>query len=54
MKKILSILIILFVSCSLFSCSDVIEIDVKDGVSQLTVDALVNNKKETQTTLFEK
>ena len=49
MKKILSILIILFVSCSLFSCSDVIEIDVKDGVSQLTVDALVNNKKETQT-----
>jgi Domain of unknown function (DUF4249) len=32
-----------------FSCTDVVEIDVKDGVSQLAIDALVNNKKETQT-----
>ena len=49
MKKTLSILIILFISVSIFSCTDVIEIDVKDGVVQLAVDALVNNKKETQT-----
>ncbi|WP_435357597.1 DUF4249 domain-containing protein [Emticicia sp. SJ17W-69] len=49
MKNTLSILIILFISVSLFSCTDVIEIDVKDGVSQLSVDALINNKSETQT-----
>lgn len=49
MKNILSILIILLISFSLFSCSDVIEIVVKDGVSQLSVDALINDKKEVQT-----
>ena len=49
MKNILSILIILFISTTLLSCMDVVEIDVKDGVSQLSVDALVNNKKEVQT-----
>ena len=48
MKKIFFILIILFISVSIFSCTDVIEIDVKDGVSQLSVDALINNKPETQ------
>ena len=49
MKNIFLILIILFLSISIFSCTDVIIVDVKDGVSQLSVDALVNNKKETQT-----
>lgn len=49
MKKIFLILIILFVSISIFSCTDVIDINVEDGVSQLSVDALVNNKPETQT-----
>ena len=49
MKNILSILIILFVSVSMFSCMDVIDLEVKEGVSQLAVDALVNNKTAVQT-----
>ncbi len=49
MKNIFLILIILFISVSVFSCTDVIDIDVEEGVSQLSVDALVNNKAETQT-----
>lgn len=49
MKKIFLIHIILFIFVSIFSCTDVINIDVEQGVSQLSVDALVNNKSETQT-----
>ena len=49
MKNILSILIILFISVSMFSCMDVIDLEVKEGVSQLAVDALVNNKTAVQT-----
>jgi hypothetical protein len=49
MKISLSILIILFISVSIFSCTDVIDLSVKDGVSQLSVDALINNQAETQT-----
>ena len=39
----------LFISFSIISCTDVIDLEVKEGVSQLAVDALVNNKKEVQT-----
>ncbi len=49
MKNILLILILLFTSFSIISCTDVVDLTVKEGVSQLAVDALINNKKETQT-----
>jgi len=49
MKKIRNLFFISFLSVIIFSCTDVIDISVKEGVSQLTVDALVNNKAETQT-----
>jgi hypothetical protein len=48
MKNIFSILLVLFISFTLFSCTDVINLDVKEGVSQLSVDALINNKYENQ------
>ena len=49
MKHILSILLIIFVSISLFSCENVVDINVQEGVSQLAVDALINNRAEKQT-----
>ena len=49
MKNIFLIILIAFVSVSLFSCEDVVDIDVQEGVSQLTVDALINNKAQAQT-----
>jgi Domain of unknown function (DUF4249) len=49
MKNIRILFTIYFLSAFLFSCTDVIDIDIKEGVSQLSVDALVNNKAETQT-----
>ena len=48
MKNIFLIILIAFVSVSLFSCEDVVDIDVQEGVSQLTVDALINNKAQAQ------
>jgi hypothetical protein len=49
MKKIRNLFFIFFLSAIIFSCTDVIDISVKEGVSQLSVDALINNKSETQT-----
>lgn len=49
MKKIHNLVIISLLSVIIFSCTDVIDISVKEGVSQLSVDALLNNKAETQT-----
>jgi len=49
MKKIHNLVIISLLSVIIFSCTDVIYISVKEGVSQLSVDALLNNKAETQT-----
>jgi len=49
MKNIRNLFYISFLSVIIFSCTDVIDISVKEGVSQLSVDALVNNKAETQT-----
>lgn len=49
MKNIRILFSIYFLSVFLFSCTDVIDIDVEEGVSQISVDALVNNKAETQT-----
>lgn len=49
MKKIHNLVIISLLSIIIFSCTDVIDISVKEGVSQLSVDALLNNKAETQT-----
>jgi hypothetical protein len=48
MKNTLSILLVLFISVSIFSCTDVIDLEVKEGVTQLSVDALINNKNENQ------
>lgn len=48
MKNIRILLSIYFLSAFLFSCTDVVEITVKEGVSQLSVDALINNQAETQ------
>jgi hypothetical protein len=48
MKNIFSCILITFVSISLFSCEDIVDIDVQEGVSQLTVDALINSKAQTQ------
>lgn len=45
MKKILSILI---VSAALFSCEEVIDLDVKDGVNQLVVDAWLTDEDKEQ------
>lgn len=49
MKKIFVIISIVSVSFSLFSCEDVVDLEVQEGVSQLAVDALVTNKAELQT-----
>lgn len=49
MKNIRNLFSILFLSVFIFGCSDVIDLEVKEGVSQLSVDALVNNLAETQT-----
>lgn len=49
MKNIRILSLIYFLSVFLFSCTDVIDLSVKDGVSQLSVDALVNNRNENQT-----
>lgn len=49
MKNIRNLFFISFLSVIILSCTDVIYISVKEGVSQLSVDALVNNKAETQT-----
>ena len=49
MKTIHNLVIISLLSVIIFSCTDVIDISVKEGVSQLSVDALLNNKAETQT-----
>ena len=49
MKIFRNLFFISFLSVIIFSCTDVIDISVKEGVSQLSVDALVNNKAETQT-----
>lgn len=49
MKNIILSILVTVTSFSLFSCEDVVEIDVQDGVSQLAVDALITNKAETQT-----
>ncbi len=49
MKNIRNLFSIYFLSVFIFSCTDVIDINVKEGVSQLSVDALVNNKPEIQT-----
>ncbi|HEY1054003.1 MAG TPA: DUF4249 domain-containing protein, partial [Emticicia sp.] len=48
-NRFLSIFITLFVSVSLFSCEDVVDINVQEGVSQLAVDALITSKAEKQT-----
>lgn len=49
MKKILSIVLL---SLGLFSCEEVIDLDVKDGVNQLVVDAwLTDQAKEQKITL---
>ena len=50
MKKIHSILLILFVSTNIFitSCTDVVSIDVKPGLVQLSVDAFINNLQQPQ------
>jgi Domain of unknown function (DUF4249) len=45
MKKILSILT---VSAALFSCEEVIDLDVKDGVNQLVVDAWLTDEDKEQ------
>ena len=37
-----------FVILSLFSCEDVIDVDVNEGETQLSIDAFINNKKEVQ------
>lgn len=47
-NRILSLLITI-VSVSLFSCEDIVDIDVQEGVSQLAVDGLITNKAEKQT-----
>ena len=49
MKIFRNLFFISFLSVIIFSCTDVIDISVKEGVSQLSVDALINNKAETQT-----
>jgi len=49
MKKIFVIISVAFASFSLFSCEDVVDLEVQEGVSQLAVDALVTNKAESQT-----
>ena len=49
MKHIFFIILITFTSISLISCEDVVDLEVQEGVSQLAVDALVNNKAEKQT-----
>jgi len=49
MKNIHNLVLISLLSVIIFSCTDVIDISVKEGVSQLSVDALLNNKAETQT-----
>ncbi len=45
MKKILSIL---FISVALFSCEDVIDLEVRDGVNQLVVDAWLTDEDKEQ------
>lgn len=45
MKKTLSIL---FISAALFSCEQVIDLDVKDGVNQLVVDAWLTDEDKEQ------
>jgi hypothetical protein len=45
MKKTLSIL---FISAGLFSCEQVIDLEVKDGVSQLVVDAWLTDENKEQ------
>jgi hypothetical protein len=50
MKNICILFSICVLSAILFSsCTDVIDIQVKEGVSQLSVDALIDNKASTQT-----
>ncbi|PLK46242.1 DUF4249 domain-containing protein [Emticicia sp. TH156] len=49
MKKIFVIVSFAFASFSLFSCEDVVNLEVQEGVSQLAVDALVTNKASMQT-----
>ncbi|WP_337042939.1 DUF4249 domain-containing protein [Emticicia sp. 17c] len=49
MKNNILILFITFVSLLLVSCEDVVQIEVQDGVSQLSVDAVITNKAEPQT-----
>jgi len=48
MKNKYLILLILFVSGFFYSCQDVIEKDIRKGVSQLVVDAFINNLEEEQ------
>ena len=45
MKKILSIL---FISVALFSCEEVIDLEVRDGVNQLVVDAWLTDEDKEQ------
>jgi hypothetical protein len=48
MKNILKSLAFSALSILFFSCEDVVEVELENGVSQLVVDAFISNKNETQ------
>lgn len=48
MKKILSLILTFGFSISIWSCEDVVDLEIKDGVTQLVIDAWLTNKPEQQ------
>lgn len=48
MKKLITYLVLVSLSISIWSCEDVIDLEIKDGITQLVVDAWLTDKQEQQ------